>query len=279
MIDCQKLFTEQMMVWPEAREAYSRLSAALTREIDVDGDRFIIQHNPARVRSSAARLDREAIAARRCFLCRENRPEKQLRLDFEGMEILVNPFPIFPLHLTIAAGDHRQQLIAGEMALMGRLALEMPVMTITYNGPECGASAPDHFHFQGVESSRLPIWEGQRRRPGMIRLTAATPDELQAQAEAVMRRLPVADGSPEPRVNILTRVSDDGTLESAIIPRRRLRPLCYTSSPDSPEGFMISPAMAELAGVIVTPRLIDFERLDADSLRRILDDVCFTSLT
>lgn len=279
MIDCQKLFTEQMMVWPEAREAYSRLSAALTREIDVDGDRFIIQHNPARVRSSAARLDREAIATRKCFLCCDNRPERQLRLDFGDMEILVNPFPIFPLHLTIVGRHHRPQLIAGEMALMGRLALEMPVMTITYNGPECGASAPDHFHFQAVESSRLPMWEGQRHRPGMIRLTASTPFELQAQAEAVIRRLPVAAGSPEPRINILTKVSDDGNLESVIIPRRRLRPLCYTSSPDSPEGFMISPAMAELAGVIVTPRLIDFERLDADSLRRILDDVCFTSLT
>lgn len=277
MIDYQELFDEQMQAWPEAREAYSRLGAAFTREIDADGDRFIIQHNPARVRSSAARLDREAIAARPCFLCRDNRPGQQLSLDFEDMEILVNPFPIFPLHLTIVARDHRPQLIRGKMALMGRLAMEMPGLTITYNGPECGASAPDHFHFQAVESSRLPIWDGPRRRPAMIKIEADSPEELQKRVEEVISHLPLPEGSSEPRVNILTHVNAAGTLEAAVIPRCRLRPQCYTSSPDSAEGFMISPAMAELAGVIVTPRLIDFERLDADTLRRILDDVCLTS--
>ena len=278
MIDYHKLFNDQMLTWPEVRDAYSRLSAAITREIDADGDRFIIQHNPARVRSSAARLDREAIASRPCFLCRDNRPGQQLSLDFGDMEILVNPFPIFPLHLTIVARDHRPQLIAGEMALMGRLAMEMPGLTVTYNGPKCGASAPDHFHFQAVESSRLPIWDGLRRRPEMILVSADTPEELQMRTEAVISRMPLPEGSSEPRVNILTRVSAEGTLEAAVIPRRRLRPLCYTASPDSAEGFMISPAMAELAGVIVTPRLIDFERLDAYTLRQILDDVCLTPL-
>ena len=135
--------------WPEAARRYRDLQNIETKEIDLDGMPVRVQFNPARAVSTLARTDAAAIKARSCFLCRDNRPAQQEALPFEGCdgrryEVLVNPFPIFPEHYTVPAVEHTPQRITGRFPDMLRLAEAFPDMVVFYNGPESGASAPDH---------------------------------------------------------------------------------------------------------------------------------------
>ena len=224
----QGLIDRQLASWPEAARRYSDLCDVQTKEITIGGMPVRVQYNPARAVSTLARTDAASIAARPCFLCRENRPQQQEALPFEGCdgrhyEILVNPFPIFPEHFTIPAVDHVPQRIAGRFPDMLRLAEAFPDMTVFYNGPESGASAPDHFHFQMGCKGFLPVERhfgllGPKTvmRPGAaaIALTSAyipglpvitAPDAESAEAAflRVLRSLPVSPRTGEPQLNIL----------------------------------------------------------------------------
>ena len=162
MTELQSLLKRQLAGWPEAARRYRDLREVQTKEITIGGMPVRVQYNPARAVSTMARTDAASIAARPCFLCRGNRPQQQEALPFEGCdgrryEILVNPFPIFPEHFTVPAVDHVPQRIVGRFPDMLRLAEAFPDMTVFYNGPESGASAPDHFHFQMGCRGFLPV--------------------------------------------------------------------------------------------------------------------------
>ena len=262
-----------------------------------------VQYNPARAVSTLARTDAASIAARPCFLCRENRPQQQEALPFEGCdgrhyEILVNPFPIFPEHFTIPAVDHVPQRIAGRFPDMLRLAEAFPDMTVFYNGPESGASAPDHFHFQMGCKGFLPVERhfgllGPKTvmRPGAaaIALTSAyipglpvitAPDAESAEAAflRVLRSLPVSPRTGEPQLNILCwkeRTDSDTVFRILVIPRKAHRPSCYYA----PEGeaVRISPASVDLGGVFIVPVEEDFRRSDAEVLQSIIRETVDTS--
>ena len=295
----QGLIDRQLAGWPEAARRYRDLREVQTKEITIGGMPVRVQYNPARAVSTMARTDAASIAARPCFLCRGNRPQQQEALPFEGCdgrryEILVNPFPIFPEHFTIPAVDHVPQRIAGRFPDMLRLAEAFPDMTVFYNGPESGASAPDHFHFQMGCKGFLPVEThfgllGPKTvmRPGAaaIALTSAyipglpvitAPDAESAEAAflRVLRSLPVSPRTGEPQLNILCWREQD-IFRVLVIPRKAHRPSCYYA----PEGeaVRISPASVDLGGVFIVPVEEDFRRTDAGVLQNIIRETVDTS--
>ena len=299
----QGLIDRQLASWPEAARRYSDLREVKTKEITIGGMPVRVQYNPARAVSTLARTDAASIAARPCFLCRENRPQQQESMPFEGCdgrryEILVNPFPIFPEHFTVPAVDHVPQRIAGRFPDMLRLADTFPDMTVFYNGPESGASAPDHFHFQMGCKGFLPMERhfgllGPRTVmrpgaavialtsayiPGLPVITAADIDSATAAFLRVLRSLPVSPRTGEPQLNILCwteRTDGDTVFRILVIPRKAHRPSCYYA----PEGeaVRISPASVDLGGVFIVPVEEDFRRTDAEVLQSIIRETVDTS--
>ena len=299
MNELQSLLKRQLAGWPEAARRYRDLREVQTKEITIGGMPVRVQYNPARAVSTLARTDAASIASRPCFLCRGNRPQQQEALPFEGCdgrryEILVNPFPIFPEHFTVPAVDHVPQRIAGRFPDMLRLAEAFPDMTVFYNGPESGASAPDHFHFQMGCKGFLPVERhfgllGPKTvmRPGAaaIALTSTyipglpvitAPDAESAEAAflRVLRSLPVSPRTGEPQLNVLCWKEQD-IFRILVIPRKVHRPSCYYA----PEGeaVRISPASVDLGGVFIVPVEEDFRRTDAGVLQNIIRETVDTS--
>ena len=292
------LFDRQLAAWPEAARRYRDLQNIETREIDLGGMPVRIQFNPARAVSTLARTDAAAIKARPCFLCRDNRPAQQEALPFEGCdgrryEVLVNPFPIFPEHYTVPAVEHTPQRIAGRFPDMLRLAEAFPDMVVFYNGPESGASAPDHFHFQMGCRGFLPVETHFDRlrpvtvmRPGRASIAVTSgyipglpmitaPDRASATAAflRVLRSLPVSPATGEPQLNILCW--KDTLFRTLVIPRKAHRPSCYFAPED--RAVRISPASVDLGGVFIVPVEEDFRRVNAQVLRTVIDETVDTS--
>jgi len=152
------LFNQQRENWPMARNHYNQFTLVERRTLEFDGFRIDLQHNPARARSTCANLNKQSIENRRCFLCAAHLPLEQKGLVFLNKYLLlVNPFPVFLRHYTLSGFQHEAQLIDGHIDDMLHLAHELEGLTLFYNGPKCGASAPDHFHFQAVPFGEMPI--------------------------------------------------------------------------------------------------------------------------
>lgn len=300
------LFDRQLAAWPEAARRYRELQNIETKEIDLGGMPVRIQFNPARAVSTLARTDAAAIKARSCFLCRDNRPAQQEALPFEGCdgrryEVLVNPFPIFPEHYTVPAVEHTPQRITVRFPDMLRLAEAFPDMVVFYNGPESGASAPDHFHFQMGCRGFLPVETHFDRlrpvtvmRPGRASIAVTSgyipglpmitaPDRASATAAflRVLRSLPVSPATGEPQLNILCwreTPADGGSgalFRILVIPRKAHRPSCYFVPED--RAVHISPASVDLGGVFIVPVEEDFRRVNAQVLRDIIEETVDTS--
>ena len=302
----QGLIDRQLAGWPEAARRYSDLREVKTKEITIGGMPVRIQFNPARAVSTLARTDAAAIKARSCFLCRDNRPAQQEALPFEGCdgrryEVLVNPFPIFPEHYTVPAVEHTPQRITVRFPDMLRLAEAFPDMVIFYNGPESGASAPDHFHFQMGCRGFLPVETHFDRlrpvtvmRPGRASISITSgyisglpvitaPDGASATAAflRVLRSLPVSPATGEPQLNILCwreTPADGGSgalFRTLVIPRKAHRPSCYFAPED--RAVRISPASVDLGGVFIVPVEADFRRVNAQVLRSTIEETVDTS--
>lgn len=271
-IDLTAFFHKQLSQWPLARDNYKALEESLRTTVDVEGQPIVVQHNAARIRSSAAKTDRESIAKRPCFLCRANRPPQQIALDWGNYEILVNPYPIFAPHFTIAEKSHTPQALAGRLADMLRLAEAMEGMTVFYNGPTTGASAPDHMHFQAVPSHLLPMWHsldhnGKWNLAPVWTATDADPSHLARRADGMLWAL--CQGSELP-ANLYARCLPDGTFQLVLLPRKAHRPHNYGSEPGR---TLISLASAEMAGVMVAPRREDYDYcLDPTNVRSLFSD-------
>ena len=169
--ELNKFIRDQLSVWPLASANFRTLKGLKSRGMEVGGLPCRIQYNPVRVLSSTADTSPEAIAARKCFLCKENRPAEQFHLKFEGRKgrlynIQVNPYLIFPKHLVIVRDEHLPQAIWHHFPDMLDFTAKYPDFLVFYNGPGSGASAPDHLHFQAVPRHHLP--PGQPRRPSRI---------------------------------------------------------------------------------------------------------------
>ncbi|MDR0988972.1 MAG: DUF4922 domain-containing protein [Prevotellaceae bacterium] len=294
-MNIEELFKQQLAAWPQAHDNYAALSAVRTKEMMVGDVRYKVQFNPARITSSAAKTDAKSIRERPCFLCAKNRPEVQTAIPFDGgrYEILVNPFPIFPRHLTIPAADHTLQLINGRMGDMLALAKELAGYTLFYNGPKCGASAPDHFHFQAGSRGFMPIeetWQSYIHTTRMLPfgsfhtlcdaprntyvIETTNAGEGVQLFEQLYDSLPRVDGEAEPRMNILCWY-EMAKWVLCIFARAKHRPSCYYA--EGAARLLSSPAAVDLGGVFILPREEDFEKIDPERMRQILDEVCYST--
>jgi ATP adenylyltransferase/5',5'''-P-1,P-4-tetraphosphate phosphorylase II len=147
---CEQLLIRQKELWPKLKKSYEAVTQALVRTVDCNSFSVKLQFNPRRIVSSGAKVDPAAIAARPCFLCPANLPESQLGILYHRkFLILCNPFPIFSSHFTISSLDHRPQAVEEDLDVFLHLARGLaPSFAVFYNGPQCGASAPDHLHLQ-----------------------------------------------------------------------------------------------------------------------------------
>ena len=288
----EKLIEQQLVVWQTPRDNYAALQNVEVKEFKVKRSTIKVQFNPARIVSSAAKVDNKSLKERKCFLCAANRPEVQEGIAWgENYTILINPFPIFPKHLTIPCNDHTDQRILARIGDMMAIAKDLPGFTLFYNGPKCGASAPDHMHFQagnrgflGFETDYLAADKKE-----VISNAGATLSLLSGLANAAFlieaveidaatelfvtlyNALQIPEGEEEPMLNILCW-SEEGKWKVAVFPRRKHRPACYSAEGDA--NILISPASVDMGGVFITPLEKDFKKITADDLEQILDEVC-----
>lgn len=288
------LFESQFSEWSLASENYRQLEDVRVRKVPFNGYDIFVQFNPGRITSSAAKVDARSIEARPCFLCEKNRPPEQRGISFKGgYQILINPFPIFPRHLTIVSEHHTPQRIAGSFPDMLTMAEALPGYVIFYNGPQCGASAPDHLHFQAgsrgflpaeqdftnpllcrkvasVSGTELWLWSDYGR--GIMTLAGADRRAISALFRRFHDRFAFLQPErPEPMLNILTYHSGEKLIVH-IMPRKVHRPACYFAEGD--EKILLSPAAVDLGGVFITPREEDYNRISASDIEGILKEVC-----
>lgn len=264
----------QLREWPLAQRNFGALGGVEVRRCGPEGMR--VQFNPARAVSTAAKVDAEAIKKRPCFLCAANRPPEQYAGAHPcGYELLVNPFPIFSRHFTIAAPQHTPQRIGGRAGDLCRIAREMPGYAVFYNGARCGASAPDHFHFQAVPAGELPFLKAGSFPFRVYRFDVGPEDDADRTLDGVFDRIRLLPGQPaegEPMVNILAVADGEGRVEVTVIPRRAHRPDFYGTG----EGQMlVSPASVDLAGVLILPREVDFKNINDDIIANLFSQVCY----
>ena len=293
----QRFFNRQLEKWDDARNRYHDLRNVRTRELAVGASSVLVQWNPARMVSTGASIDKKVVAERPCFLCEQNRPKEQTKKAVDSQfDLLVNPYPILPCHFTIPCVRHEPQRVLNYYGEIHKLLDEYPEMMVFYNGPKCGASAPDHAHFQAGTSGRLPLqlsW--QRLSRNLTQIYSLNDGEdisvieeypcpallirsrSQYGDEQLFRRLyealPMQDDDEEPMLNIVSWRRDDDYL-SVVFPRRKHRPDCYYAEGDA--QFIISPGALDMAGLIITPRQEDFERLTPEKALGILHEVALT---
>ena len=290
----QRFFNRQLEKWDDARNRYHELRNVRTRELAMGASSIQVQWNPARMVSTGASIDKKAIAERPCFLCEANRPKEQTKKSVDNhFDLLVNPYPILPTHFTIPSVKHEPQRIRDIYGEIHKLLDEYPELMVFYNGPKCGASAPDHAHLQAGTSGRLPLqMSWQRLSRNLTPLISLNDDESislideypcpallirshsQYSDEQLFLRLYEAltmqDDDAEPMMNIVSWRRDDEYL-SVIFPRGKHRPDCYYAQGN--DQFVISPGALDMAGLIITPRQEDFERLTPEKALSILNEV------
>ena len=283
-------FHNQLNQWQDVAKRFEELKGVQTREVGS----ALAQFNPARLVSTGAKIDKATLAKRPCFLCEKNRPKEQIVLPFgNGFDILVNPFPILPVHFTIPSRHHQLQEIAENYVQIHRLLRAYPQLMIFYNGPKCGASAPDHLHFQAGTSGILPLQrDWQRLRETSVPLLKLNGTEgiyeikdyicpafaIVSQTEMnnvklfsyLYEALPLKDDETEPMMNIVAWRSEEGFV-SVVFPREKHRPDCY--SVEGEAQCLVSPGSLDMAGLLILPRQRDFEQMTAERAEAILREV------
>ena len=298
-----KFVGDQLSQWPLACENYRALKGVMTREVETGGLTVRLQFNPARIISSAAKLDKAAIASRRCFLCRENRPSEQSMLKFEGRKgkkyhILVNPYPIFPDHLVIAEVRHTDQSIWHRYIDMLDLARKYDDFTFFYNGPKSGASAPDHHHFQAAPKDLIPLRNDIDSNPDTLRYLASVQDaklyhydkfttgvfvirsETAKSAAKLFYRLldcaHINEGETEPQFNLFTYHAGN-EFRSIVVFRSRHRSHHYFS--EGPDHLTMSPGCADMGGVFIVPVAEEYDKLTPELLSEMIAEVSIDKAT
>jgi ATP adenylyltransferase/5',5'''-P-1,P-4-tetraphosphate phosphorylase II len=291
-----ELFSSQLHEWELARVNYGQLTRVKTRSLDYGTFKILVQFNPERIRSSAAKVDAKSIESRPCFLCSENRPPVQMGVAFEkNLTILVNPYPIFTRHLTIPSEHHSDQRILENFGAMLLLAKAIPDFIVFYNGPECGASAPDHLHFQAGSKDFIPLendfiegihtrllkvkngielWHWNNYIRGIVTMRGSEEEELINIFTSFYKKFSsIQYDKPEPMMNIVVSYNGDVWIVH-IIPRKGHRPSQFFLEGD--DKILLSPASVDLGGVIIIPREEDFLKITKDDVTDIFRQVCIS---
>jgi SpoIID/LytB domain protein len=333
----ERFFDRQMRQWPEALNRYRDLTNVRTKELHIGQLTMKVQFNPARILSTGADISKQALKERPCFLCKENRPKEQISVECRvnsvefatapgngfhdaearsssagllptgrknsklytlNSQLLVNPYPILPMHFTIPTVQHQPQRIRPLFGLMLEVLAKHPELTVFYNGPRCGASAPDHAHLQAGTTGILPLQaEWQRLSRNLTTIKQYDDDTLLASIDDYIcpamvitgkRRKPsellfnklyeamdIPDGEAEPMMNIVAWREAESYV-AVIFPRKKHRPDCYYAS--GKQQLMVSPGALDMAGLIITPREEDFNNIDAQQAEAILKECSVPSL-
>lgn len=285
-----RFFNRQLEVWTDARHRFRDLKHVETRQFS---DQLKLQWNPARILSTGAKIDEKTLGERPCFLCDKNRPKEQISKQIdEKFHLLVNPFPILPVHFTIPARKHQPQLIYKNYGEMHRFISLHSDLMVFYNGPKCGASAPDHLHFQAGTNGILPLQTNWQRLSRNLTDIISLNDEEKISVvrdfivpafviisksaesdEALFRRLykamPQRGDETEPMMNIISWRKGEEFI-SVVIPREKHRPEAYFAEGDA--QFVVSPGALDMSGLIITPREEDFRKLTEEKALSLLQE-------
>ena len=276
--DIERLFERQSRAWPLLAKGLEGLALAATRSVRIDWYEVFVRHVPHRIGSTTAEVDRAAVERRPCFLCAANLPSEEEGVPFgNDLMIYCNPFPIVERHLTIAHRAHIPQCIANRFETMLDLAAALPGYFVIYNGPQCGASAPDHMHFQAGFRKPFPIENDAAGQTGITardygRNVLIFRERDRATAAAKMNLAldllgETIGNSQEPMVNVAV-VYDNAQWVTYLFPRGKHRPrVFYTGE------LTISPAAIDLCGILAVPLAKDFERISADAIAAIFREV------
>lgn len=276
--DIERLLALQAAAWPLLTKGMKGLRESRTRALRVGGAEVLVRHIPHRIGSTTAPVDAASIAKRPCFLCRENLPREEEGIEMDAdFTAYANPFPILESHLTLVHREHRPQALAGFVEKALGLAEALPEHFLIYNGAECGASAPDHLHFQACSRALFPIEREARDAEGpfvpgggrrLFVLRGGEASELAARADRLVEILSEVTGKRgEPLVNLaLYREADAWTV--LVFPRAKHRPRVFETG-----ELTVSPAAIDLAGVFVVPLAEDFERIAAGDVESVFEEV------
>ena len=277
-----RFFNRQLEMWEDARHRFRDLKHVEVRQLS---DQLKVQFNPARIVSTGAKIDKHTLGERPCFLCERNRPKEQMTKQIDDhFQLLVNPFPILPVHFTIPATKHQPQSIYRHYGEMHRLLSLHSELMVFYNGPKCGASAPDHLHFQAGTSGVLPLqtnWQRLSRSltdvislndeekisvlsdflvPAFV-IISKSEDSDEELFHRLYRSMPMRGDESEPMMNIIAWRKGDEFI-SVVIPREKHRPDAYFAEGEA--QMMVSPGALDMAGLIITPREEDFSKINLD---------------
>ena len=285
-----RFFNRQLEKWDDARHRFRDLKHVETKKLS---EEVRLQFNPARIVSTGAKIDKKTLGERPCFLCDKNRPKEQMSQQIdERFHLLVNPFPILPVHFTIPARKHQPQAIYKNYGEMHRFLSLHSELMVFYNGPKCGASAPDHLHFQAGTSGILPLQANWQRLSRNLTDVISLNDEekiavvrdfivpafviiskSEESDETLFHRLyksmPMRGDETEPMMNIIAWRKEDEYI-SVVIPREKHRPEAYFAEGDA--QVMVSPGALDMSGLIITPREEDFHKLTEESATTILQE-------
>ena len=297
------LFNTQINSWKLIKKNYDALKNIQTKSFWFEGFKLKVQFNSERIRSTSAEVDEKSVKSRECFLCIENLPEEQKGILIgDNFIILCNPYPIFPQHFTISSLNHQPQMILESFSEFLELSkLLSPLYTLVYNGPACGASAPDHLHFQAGTKNFMPIEDDIQQLKndfgkivqedefitttfiddGLRKLIFIESTEQKMIANSLSKIFEklkeLSKTEPEPLMNLLCNYDEEFGWSLIVFLRSKHRPESFYKK--DPERLLISPAAIDLGGVLVVPRKEDFDRVEKETLHQIFNEVSLNKKT
>ncbi len=303
------LLAQQKTVWEQLANGFKSLDTVQVREFQYNGFTLKVQFNPGRITSSSAKVDEKSIKERKCFLCLQNLPVEQRGIAYgSDYLILCNPFPIFTEHFTIPHIHHVPQRIDDAFEALLNLSRDLgEYYTVFYNGPKCGASAPDHLHFQAGNKGFMLIEDQYKNLKTSFGTVLSRKNESEVTAiDDTLRRLITietdskqqaisvfnsfyeiyaaqSDTDEEPMMNIISLYDIDREIwRILLIPRAKHRPSFYFKKGN--DKILLSPAAVDFGGVLITPIEKDFDRLTDDHITQMFNEVSqnktfFRSLT
>jgi ATP adenylyltransferase/5',5'''-P-1,P-4-tetraphosphate phosphorylase II len=294
----RSLLKQQMVSWQMLSDNYKQLNNVKVKEFDFEGFKIKVQFNPGRITSSSAKVDTKSIKERKCFLCIENLPEQQRGIEFNDYTILCNPFPIFPEHFTIPKKSHTPQNLLVNFSDMLKLTKALGEhYSVFYNGPKCGASAPDHMHFQAGTKYFMPLESDYENYISENKNIIISKNDfslfsinsylrnilvIESSVESKIIELfdnfysayeKLSDNSEEPMMNVIASF-ENGMWRIYIVPREKHRPDYYFA--EGKDNILLSPASVDIGGVCITPLEKDFNKITKENIESIFKQVCLS---